>query len=99
MELVPGLMLLAATSALSAYMKLGKTRWFAVTVQRTPSWMLGCVTGLLLAALTLLFGGGGKAAFVAAVCGGVLAEWIVGADRQNAPAELGHTERDVGQLH
>jgi hypothetical protein len=81
MDVLSGLLLLAVVSAVGAYMKHREPRWFVVAVQRTASWMLGCLAGAFFAALVLLVSGGAKVAFVLAICGGVLTHWTIRADR------------------
>jgi hypothetical protein len=80
-QVVPGLMLLIVTSAVSAYLKYRHPSWLARVTHKAPSWLLGDIVAIVLAAATLLAAGGVKAAFVAAVSGGALTYWIVRADR------------------
>ena len=93
MDVLSGLLLLAAASAVGSYMKHRQPRWLVIAVQRTPSWVLGCLAGAFFAALVLLVGGGAKAAFVLAICGGVLTHWTVRADRFDLNEVEYETER------
>ena len=81
MDVLSGLLLLAVASAMGAYMKHRQPRWLVVAVQRTHSWVLGGLAGAIFAVLVLLVSGGAKAAFVLAICGGVLIHWTIRADR------------------